>query len=69
MVWQSILEILLLLQNNIGGYIIFGVTNSPRKLKGLSKKSLEQFNKIDEEKYQGLLMSILLHIWIGKWVP
>ncbi len=41
--------------NNIGGYIIFGVTNSPRKLKGLSKKSLEQFNKIDEEKISGFI--------------
>ena len=41
--------------NNSGGYIVFGVTNSPRKLKGLSKKSLEQFNKIDEEKISGFV--------------
>lgn len=41
--------------NNSGGYIIFGVTNSPRKLKGLSQKSLEQFNKIDEEKISGFI--------------
>ncbi len=41
--------------NNTGGYIIFGVTNSPRKLKGLTAKSLEQFNKIDEEKISGFI--------------
>ena len=41
--------------NNSGGYIIFGVTNSPRELKGLSKSSLEQFNKIDEEKISGFI--------------
>jgi len=41
--------------NNSGGYIIFGVTNSPRKLKGLSKKSLNQFKKIDAEKISGFI--------------
>ena len=41
--------------NNSGGYIIFGVTNSPRKLKGLNAKSLEQFGKIDEEKISGFI--------------
>lgn len=41
--------------NNSGGYIIFGVTDSPRKLKGLSTRSLEQFNKIDEERISGFL--------------
>ncbi len=41
--------------NNIGGYIIFGVTNSPRKLKGLSSKGLEQFNKTDEERISGFI--------------
>ena len=41
--------------NNSGGYIIFGVTDSPRKLKGLSEKSLEQFGKIDEEKISGFI--------------
>ena len=39
--------------NNSGGYIIFGVTNSPRKLKGLSDKSLGQFNGVDEERISG----------------
>lgn len=41
--------------NNSGGHIIFGVTDSPRKAKGLSTKSIEQFNKIDEEKISGFL--------------
>lgn len=41
--------------NNSGGHIIFGVTDSPRKAKGLSTKSIEQFSKIDEEKISGFL--------------
>lgn len=41
--------------NNSGGYIIFGVTNSPRRLKGLSEKSIKQFSKIDEEKISGFI--------------
>lgn len=34
--------------NNRGGAIIFGVTNSPRTLKGIDKNS--QFHKVDTEK-------------------
>lgn len=41
--------------NNSGGYIIFGVTNSPRKLKGLTEKGLKQFGKIDEGKISGFI--------------
>ncbi|MFH0773701.1 MAG: ATP-binding protein [bacterium] len=41
--------------NNVGGFIIFGVTNSPRKLTGLSAKSIEQFNKIDEQTISGFI--------------
>lgn len=41
--------------NNSGGYIIFGVADKPRKLKGLSARSLDQFTKIDEEKISGFL--------------
>ncbi len=41
--------------NNSGGYLIFGITDKPRRLRGLSIKSLEQFNKIDEEKISGFL--------------
>jgi len=44
--------------NNKGGYIIFGVSDSPRKLKGLSTSSLEQFDKIDPEKITGFLLDI-----------
>ena len=41
--------------NNQGGYLIFGVTNSPRKLKGLTKRSKDQFTSIDEEKISGFI--------------
>lgn len=41
--------------NNSGGYIIFGVTNSPRRLKGLNARSLDQFNKIDPARISGYL--------------
>ena len=44
--------------NNKGGHIIFGVSDSPRKLKGLSESSLEQFEKIDPEKITGFLLDI-----------
>jgi len=42
--------------NNKGGYLIFGVTDIPRKLKGLSDASLEQFDKIDPERITGYLL-------------
>ena len=41
--------------NNVGGFMIFGVTNSPRRLKGLTVKGLEQFSKIDEERISGFI--------------
>ncbi|MGB4204326.1 MAG: ATP-binding protein [Bacteroidales bacterium] len=44
--------------NNKGGYLIFGVTDRPRKLKGLSENSLQQFEKIDPEKITGYLLEI-----------
>ena len=44
--------------NNRGGYLIFGVTDSPRIPKGLSKNSLRQFEKIDPEKITGYLLEI-----------
>jgi hypothetical protein len=44
--------------NSGGGYVIFGVSNSPRKLIGLTAKSLEQFEAIDEEKITGYLLEI-----------
>jgi len=44
--------------NNKGGYLIFGVSDSPRKLKGLSETSVDQFEKIDPEKITGFLLDI-----------
>lgn len=44
--------------NNRGGYIIFGVKNSPRIPVGLSQKSLDQFDKIDPEKISGFLLDL-----------
>lgn len=44
--------------NNKGGYLIFGVTDAPRKLKGLSETALKQFEKIDPEKITGYLLEI-----------
>jgi hypothetical protein len=42
--------------NNKGGYLIFGIKNSPRIPVGLNKKSLNQFKKIDPEKITGYLL-------------
>lgn len=36
--------------NTKGGYIVFGITNCPHRLQGLSSTSLEAFEKIDPEK-------------------
>jgi len=44
--------------NNRGGYIIFGVKDSPRLPTGLNRNSLEQFNKIDPERITGYLLNI-----------
>lgn len=44
--------------NNKGGFLVFGVTDTPRRLKGLSQASLEQFEKIDPEKITGYLLDI-----------
>lgn len=44
--------------NNKGGYLIFGVTDTPRKPKGLSEASYQQFEKIDPEKITGYLLEI-----------
>ncbi|HET7115784.1 MAG TPA: ATP-binding protein [Hanamia sp.] len=46
--------------NNKGGYLIFGVSDTPRKLKGLTEASLNQFEKIDPEKITGFLLDIFL---------
>jgi len=44
--------------NNRGGYLIFGVKDSPRTLVGLSNSSLSQFNKIDPEIITGYILEI-----------
>ena len=44
--------------NNRGGYLIFGVKDSPRVLTGLSRKAEKQFDKIDPEKITGYLLEI-----------
>jgi hypothetical protein len=44
--------------NNIGGYIIFGIKDSPRIPIGLNKNSLDQFFQIDPERITGFLLEI-----------
>jgi len=44
--------------NNRGGYLIFGIKDTPRTRTGLSEKSIEQFEKIDPEKITGYLLEI-----------
>jgi hypothetical protein len=44
--------------NNKGGFLIFGVKDTPRTPIGLTENSLEQFNKIDPEKISGYLLDI-----------
>jgi len=44
--------------NNRGGYLIFGVLDSPRLPNGLSQSSLQQFNKVDPQVISGHLLEI-----------
>jgi len=44
--------------NNRGGYLIYGVKDSPRIPIGLKQSSIEQFNKIYPEKISGYLLEI-----------
>ena len=39
------------LANNTGGYIIFGIGDKPRELKGLQGKSLQQFESLKVEEF------------------
>lgn len=41
--------------NNDGGYIVFGITDSPRLLKGLDEKAYKQFDELSVEKLTQLL--------------
>lgn len=42
--------------NNSGGYIIFGISNSPRKIIGLNDKSFTKFEKIDPAEIESHLL-------------
>jgi hypothetical protein len=45
--------------NNKGGYLIFGVKDRPKRdLVGLSKRSIEQFDKLDPEIVSGHLLDL-----------
>lgn len=44
--------------NNRGGYLIFGVKDSPRIPNGMNINSISQFNNIDPEKITGYLLEI-----------
>jgi len=44
--------------NNRGGLVVFGVTDKPRRPKGLSKGASEQFEKIDPERISGFLLDL-----------
>lgn len=46
------------LANNRGGYMVFGVADKPREAVGLSKSSLNQFERIDPERITGFLLEI-----------
>lgn len=44
--------------NNRGGYLVCGVSDSPRVATGLSAKSIDQFERIDPERITGFLLEI-----------
>lgn len=44
--------------NNKGGFLVFGVKDSPRLPNGISENSKNQFEKIDPEKITGYLLEI-----------
>lgn len=44
--------------NNRGGYLVFGVKDSPRIPQGMSEKSIELFRKTDPEKITGHLLEL-----------
>ena len=44
--------------NNRGGYLVFGVKDSPRIPIGLNEKSVAQFREIDPEKISGYLLEL-----------
>lgn len=46
--------------NNRGGYIVFGVTDSPRRPIGLSASALERFNNIDPRRITERLLEMFV---------
>jgi len=44
--------------NNRGGFLVFGVKDSPRVPHGMNEKSIELFQKIDPEKISGYLLEL-----------
>lgn len=44
--------------NNRGGYLVFGITDSPRVASGLSDSALDQFSKLDPEAITGYILDI-----------
>jgi len=44
--------------NNRGGYVVFGVTDRPRRPIGLTRTSADQFEKVDPERISGFLLDI-----------
>ena len=56
--WKSLpkyLKTFAAFANTRGGYIIYGITNSPHKLAGLSGTSLQSFEELDSEKITNIL--------------
>lgn len=51
--WAEYLRDFAAFANNQGGYIIFGIENSPRKPSGLNNNSAGMFERIDQEVISG----------------
>lgn len=54
---SGIIKIMSALANHKGGYIISGVRDSDRKLKGLNSIMLESFENLDGEQFRGSVLS------------
>ena len=44
--------------NNRGGYLVFGVADSPRMPAGLTDSAIEQFERVDPQKITGYLLEV-----------
>lgn len=56
--WSTYLKNFNAFANNNGGYIIFGVKDKPKEPNGLSEKSAQMFDGIDEELISGEINKI-----------